>query len=93
MEYTQRVWIMYIIVFSLNFLTVKELSTERHFIVWAAKINQHICSKGILIPKFESKDMLLWKRGSSFVFTEDENLWIASRPIWFNGSKPSERLL
>ena len=62
------------IVFSLNFLTVKELSTERHFIVWAAKLNQHICSKGILILKFKSRDMLLWKRGFSFVFTEDENL-------------------
>ena len=77
MKNTQRVWIMYIIVFSLNFFfTAKELSTERHFIVWTAKLNQH---KGILIPKFESKDMLFWKRGSSFVSTEDENLWIASR--------------
>ena len=81
---------MYIIVFSLNFLTVKELITERHIIVWIAKLNQH---KGILIPKFQSEDMLLWKGGSSLVFTEDENLWIASRPIWFNGSKPPERLL
>ena len=78
MEYTQRVWIIYIIVFSFNFLTVKELSTERHFIVQAAKLNQ---GKGIFTLKFESKDMLLWKRASSFVFTEDENLWVASRPV------------
>ena len=74
MKYTQRVWIMYIIVFSLNFLTMKELSTERNFIVWAAKLNQPIYFKGILIPKFESKDMLLWKSRSSFVSTEDENV-------------------
>ena len=40
MENSQRVWIMYI-VFSLKFLTVKELSTERHFILWAAMLNQN----------------------------------------------------
>ena len=52
---------LYIIVFSLNFLTVKELSTERHLIVQAAKINQHICFKGFLTSKFGSQDILLWK--------------------------------
>ena len=92
MENSQRVWIMYI-VFSLKFLTVKELSTERHFIIWAAKLNLHICSKGILTSEFGSKDMMLWKRGSSFVFTEDETLWIASRPIWYDRPHPPERLL
>ena len=60
MENSQRVWIMFI-AFSLNFLTVKELSTERHFIVWAAKLNQHVYYKGIITSKFGSKDMLLWK--------------------------------
>ena len=65
---------MYIILLSLNFLTVKELSTERHFIVCAAKLNQHVYYKSILTSEFGSKDMVLWKRGSSFVFTEDENL-------------------
>ena len=59
MENSQRVWIMHIIVFSLNFLTVKELSTERRFTVWAAKPNQHIYYKGILTSKFGSKDMML----------------------------------
>ena len=93
MEYTQKVWIMYIIVFSLNFLTVNELSTERHFIVWAAKLNQHVYYKGIMTSKFGSKDMLLWKRGSSLVSTEDENLWIASRLVWFDGTRPPEWLL
>ena len=78
---------MYIVVLPLNFLDVMELSTERHFTVWTAKLNQH---KGILISKFESKDMLLWKRGSSFVFTEDENLWIASRPICLMEQDPQK---
>ena len=89
MEYIQRVWIMNIIVFSLNFLTLKEQNTERHFFVWAAKLNQH---KGILTLKFECKVMLLWRRGSSFVFIEDENLWIKKRLMWSDGPKPLESL-
>ena len=67
MENSQRVWMLYIIVLSLSFLTVKELSTESHFIVWAATLNQHVYYIVILISKFESKDMLPGKRGSSFV--------------------------
>ena len=74
MENSQRVWIMYIIVFSLNFLTVKDLSTEGHFIVWVAKLNQKVYYKGVLTSEFGSKDMVLWKRCFSFVSTEDENL-------------------
>ena len=59
MENSQRIWIMYFIVFSLNFLIVKELNTERHFIVWSAKLIQHVYYKAILTSKFESKDMML----------------------------------
>ncbi len=91
MENSQRVWILCIIVLSLKFLTVKELSTERHFIIWAAKLNQN-GYKGITISKFGSKDMMLWK-GSSFVFTEDQTLWIASIPIWYDRPRPPERFL
>ena len=91
MENSQRVWIMYI-VFSLKFLTVKELSTERHFIIWAAKLNQNGFHKGIMTSKFGSKNMMLW-RGSSFVFTENETLWIASIQIWYDRPPPPERLL
>ena len=83
---------MYIIVFSLNFLTVKELSTERHFIIWAAMLNQN-GYKGIMTSQFGSKDMILCKGGSSFVFTEDETLWVASIPIWCDRPRPPERLL
>ena len=93
MENSQRVWIMCIIVLSLNFFTVKELSKERHFIIWAAKLNQHVYYEGILTLEFGSKDMMLWKSGSSFIFTEDETLWITSRPIWYDRPRPPDRLL
>ena len=73
MENSQSLGYIYYL-FSLNFLTVEELSTRRHFIVWTAKLNQHVYYKGVMTSKFESKDMLRWKRGSSFVSTEDENL-------------------
>ena len=73
---------MHIIVFSLNFLT-----SERHLFLGAAKLNLH---KGILTSKFASKDMLLWKRGSAFVSTENENLWIHSRLMWFDGPRHPE---
>ena len=92
MENSHSVWIMFI-VFSLNFLTVKELNTERNFIVWSAKLIQHVYYKAILTSEVGSKDMMLWKRGSSFVITEDETLWIASIPIWYDRPHPPERLL
>ena len=91
MENSQRVLILYI-VFSLKFLTMKELRTERHFIIWAAKLNQNGYHKGIMTSQFGSKNMILWKKGSSFVFTEDETLWIASIPIWYNRPRSPERL-
>ena len=91
MENRQRLWILYIVLFSLNFLTVKKLSTERHSIVWAAKPNQHVYYKVIMTSKFVSKDMVLWKRGSSFVFTKDKTLWIASRPIWYDRPCPPQK--
>ena len=77
---------MYVIVFSLNFLTA-----ERHLILGTAKINQHIRFKVFLTSKLGSNDMLLWKRGSSLVSTEDENLWIHSRLIWFVRAQSPER--
>ena len=89
MENRHRIWIIVIIVFSFNFLTVNELTAERQCIAKAAKLNQHIYFKGILILKFVSKDLLLWK-SSSFVSTEDENLWIASRLLWFHQTRPPE---
>ena len=83
MENAQRVWIMYIIVFSFNFLDCRET-----FYSEAVKVNQH---KGILTSKFGSKDMLLWKRGSAFVSTGNESLWIPSRLVWFDGTRFPKR--
>ena len=78
---------MYTIVFSMNFLTA-----ERHLIPRTAKLNRQIYLKVILISNYGSKDMLLWKRGYTFVSTEDENLRIPSRLLWFYGPRSPERL-
>ena len=91
MENRHRIWII-VIVFSFNFLTVNELTAERQWIAKAAKLNQHRYFEGILILKFVSKDLLLWK-SSAFVSTEDENLWIASRLLWFHQPRPPENSL
>ena len=92
MENRHRIWILVIIVFSFNFLTVNELTGERQWVTKAAKLNRHIYFKGILILKFISKDLLFWE-SSSFVSTEDENLWIASRLLWLHQPRPTENSL
>ena len=70
---------------------MKELSKERHFIIWADKVKQNGFQKR-MTSEFGSKDMMLF-RGSSFVFTEDETLWIDSIPVWYDRPYPPERLL
>ena len=45
-----------------------------------------------LISKFESKDMLLWKGDSAFIFTEDEILWILSSLMWFDGTRHPKKV-
>ena len=56
---------------------------ERHLILGTAK-------KGILTLKYGPKDLMLWKRGSAFVSTEDENLWIHCKFMWFDSPRPLE---
>lgn len=68
--YTESLDYVYYCVF-FGFLTINELTAEKHLIVKAAKLNQH---ESILTSKFGSKDMLLQKRGSVFVSTEDEEV-------------------
>ena len=82
-EYTQSLDYVYYSIF-LNVLTA-----EKPLIQGTVKLNQHICLKGFLTSKY--KDMLLWKTGSSFVYTEDENLCNIFRLIWFDKPRPSER--
>ena len=61
---------MNITVFSLNCLPMKELNTQRHFILQDAKLNQHICFRDILISEFGYKDMLLWEKKIFLLFPQ-----------------------
>ena len=90
MENIQRVWIMYILMFSLILLTVNEVSMERQFILWVAKLNQCIYFKGILASKFGPEGMLLWKSGSAFVSFEDTKMCLPYRLIWLDQTRPTE---
>ena len=95
MENTQRILILYAIMLSLNCLNAEEgaKATKRYLFINAAELIQHRYFENTLTSEFGSKDMILWKRVSSFVFTEDETLWIASIPIWYDRPHPPERLL
>ena len=94
MENTQRILILYVIMLSLNCLNAEEVATvaKRCLFTNAAELIQDRYFENTLTSKFGSKDMILWKGGSSFVFTEDETLWIASIPIWYDKPCPPERL-
>ena len=46
-----------------------------------------------MTSEFGPKYLLIWKRGSSFVSTEDENLWNPSRLMWFDELRIPERSL
>ena len=78
MENTQRVWLPYAIVLSLNCLTAEKGATaaKRHLIINAAGLIQNINFENALTSKFKTKDMLLWRRGFTLVSTGNERLWI-----------------
>ena len=80
---------------SLNCLHAEEgvIAAKRYLLINAAELIQDRYFENTLTSKFGCKDMILWKRDSSFVFTEDETLWIASIPIWYDRPRPPERLL
>ena len=78
MENSQSLEYVYYCVF-FEFFDCEGAKYRETFHCMAEKLNQHVYYKSIMTSKFGSKNMVLWKRGSSFVFTEDENLWIASR--------------
>lgn len=59
---TQKVWIIYAILLSLNFLSAKRYWNK------AARLNQTVYFKINLTLKFKSKYMLLWRRGYAFYF-------------------------
>ena len=95
MENIQRILILYAIMLSLNCLNAEEEATaaKRYLLINAAELIQDRYFENTLISEFGSKNMMLWKGGPSFVFTEDETLWIASIPIWYDRPRPPERLL
>ena len=88
MESTEKFWILYAILLSLNFFTAEKITTtdKRN----AARLIQFIYFKNALTPKFKPKDKLLGKRISIFVSTENEKLWITSRLTWFDQARPPE---
>ena len=95
MENAQRIFILYAIMLSLNCFNAEEGATavKRLLFINAAEQIQDRYFENTLTSEFGSKNMMLWKGGPSFVFTEDETLWIASIPIWYDRPRPPERLL
>ena len=79
---------------SLNCLNAERGATaaKRYLFINAAELIQDRYVDNTLTSKFGSKVTMLWK-SPSFVFTEDETLWIASRQIWCNRLHLPERLL
>ena len=90
MESTEKLWILYAVLLSLNCLTAEKITTtdKRN----AAGLIQFIYFKNALTQKFKPKDKLLGKRISILVSTENENLWILSRLMWFDQARPPETM-
>ena len=73
MENAQRILILHAIMLSLNCLNAEEGATaaKRYLFINAAEPNQDRYFENTLTSEFGSKDMILWKGDSCFVFTED----------------------
>ena len=95
MENTQIIWILYVIMLSLNCLISEEGATtaKRHLIINAAGLIQHRYFENVLTSKFTSKGMFLWRRSFAFVSTGNEKLWIHSglRKIRFDQERDPEK--
>ena len=97
MENTQRILILYAIMFSLNCLNAEEGATaaKRYLLINAAESIQDRYFENTLVSELKSKGMLLWRRDFAFVSTENERLWIYSelRKIIFDQGRPPEQSL
>ena len=97
MKNTQRVWILYVIMFSLNCLNAEEEATaaKRYLYINAAELIQDRYFDNTLTSKLKSKRMLLCRRGFVFVSTGNEKLWIHSelRKIRFDQGRLPEKSL
>ena len=95
MENAQRIFIQYAIMLSLNCLIAEEGATtaKRLLFINAAELTQDRNFENTLASKLKSKGMLLWRRDSAFVSTENERLWIYSelRKITFDQGRPPEK--
>ena len=66
-----------------------------NLLINAAELIQDRYFENTLASKLKSKGMLLWRRDSTFVSTENERLWIYSelRKIIFDQGRPPEKSL
>ena len=87
MKSTERRWVLYTILLSLNCLIAEKITTDKRN---AAGLTQFIYFKNALTPKFKPKDKLLGKSISMFVSKGYEKLWITSRLMWFDQARPPE---
>ena len=71
MENTQRIWILYAIMLSLNCLNAEKGATayKRYLLINAAELIQDWYFENTMTSKLKSKDMLLWRRDLAFVST------------------------
>ena len=96
MENTQRILILCVML-SFNCLNAEEGATaaKRLLFINAAELIQYRYFENTLASKLKSKGMLLWRRDSAFVSTENERLWIHSelRKISFDQGRPPEKSL
>lgn len=96
MENTQGVWILCVIVLTLNILIADKqmIAAKRHCIVKAARLNQSIHVKIVLTSKCKSKNVLYWGKDYTFISIGNERLWIYSRlvEIRFGPGRPHECL-
>ena len=70
MKNTQRVWILYVIMLSLNCLNAEEGATaaKRYLLINAAELIQERYFENTLTSKLKSKGMLFCRRDFVFVF-------------------------
>ena len=94
MENSQRILILCVML-SFNCLNAEEGATAAKGLLFinTAELTQDRYFENTLASKLKSKGMLLWKRDSAFVSTENERLWIYSelRKIIFDQGRPPEK--
>ncbi|KAL6056121.1 hypothetical protein STEG23_003059, partial [Scotinomys teguina] len=70
------------------------LSPDQHLLFFDVLLTA-LLTRPIIIKKKSRQELkqgiwVLRKRGFPFISTEDENLWIASRLVWFDQPRPPD---